>query len=112
MATATKITLPAVKNALINAGFVKAEWRNRSSEKLHNSGFLASHSEIWVKDSETDRVVMQKVIMVDWVMKYSKDSDAPHINSMINQMSEALTAAGIAHTVAEYSWANAIRIIK
>lgn len=113
MTTAIKITLPAVKTALINAGFIKAEWRNRSTEKLWNDGFLVSNSETWVRVGDTQQVTRQAIITVDWAMQYLKDSDAPHINAMTSKMSDALSAAGIAHKLVDGgSWANYIQIAK
>ena len=46
-------------------------------------------------------------------MQYLKDSDAPHINAMTSKMSDALSAAGIAHKLVDGgSWANYIQIAK
>lgn len=106
MKTAVKITRPAITKLLLEAGFVKAEWRNRNTEKLWNDGFLISVYD-WAYSGETTRrLEVNHQLAGSW-----KDDSKSDIDAMTAKMFEAIQQAGVeAELIVSDHWLNTIRI--
>jgi hypothetical protein len=105
MKTAIKITRPAITKLLLEAGFVKAEWRNRNTEKLWNDGFLISVYD-WAYSGETT-----KRLEVNHQLVWARESDKPAIDAMTAKMFETIQASGIeAQLIVSDHYFNTIRI--
>ena len=105
MKTAVKITRPAITKLLVEAGFTKAEWRNRSTEKLWNDGFLISLYD-WTYSGITT-----KRIEINHQLVWAKDSDKPAIDAVTAQMFQTLQDAGYeAELIVSDHYYNTIRI--
>ena len=87
--TTRKVTRPLVTKILVEAGFAKAEWRNRSTEKLWNDGFLVSTYDLTIAGVTTKRVE------INYALVHSTDRDKPAIDAMTRRMMGALELAGI-----------------
>jgi hypothetical protein len=106
MKTAIKITRPAITKLLVEAGFSKAEWQNRSSEKLRNDGFLISLYDLTIAGVTTYRLEVNHHLAGSW-----KDSAKPEIDVVTAQMFEAIQNAGIeAELIVSDYWLNSVRI--
>jgi hypothetical protein len=106
MNTAVKITRPAITKLLVEAGFIKAEWRNRSTEKLWNDGFLISLYDWTYSGVTTKRLEINHQLAGSW-----KDSAKPDIDSVTAKMFEAIQVAGYdAELIVSDHYLNTIRI--
>jgi hypothetical protein len=94
-----------VTKILIESGFVKAEWRNRSSEKLWNDGFLVNVYDFTIAGVTTKRVEVNHALV------WSSDKDKPQIDSITRKMMGALELAGIETKLMESDhFFNTVRI--
>jgi hypothetical protein len=101
----TKITRPQVTKILTEAGFAKAEWRSRATEKLWNDGFMVSTYDLTIAGVTTKRVE------VNYAFVHSTDKDKPAIDAMTRRLMGALELAGIQTEIIESDWSyNTIRI--
>ena len=103
--TAIKITRPAITKLLVESGFNKAEWRNRSTEKLWNDGFLISVYDWTFSGTTTKR------LEVNHQLVWANDSDKPAIDEVTAKMFEVIQASGIeAELIVSDHFYNTIRI--
>jgi hypothetical protein len=105
MQTAIKITRPAITKLLVEAGFTKAEWRNRSSEKLWNDGFLVSVYDWAYSGTRTKRIEINHQLV------WARESDKPAIDAVTAKMFEVIQNAGYeAQLIVSDYYYNTIRI--
>lgn len=102
--TAQTITRPKVTKTLLEAGFIKAEWRSRAKETIWNDGFMIHQSSGWRGENFLDL----EYHVSNW-NRYNKQE----ISQIIFNMSEVLTSAGLEHQVHDFSdeMAASIRFI-
>jgi hypothetical protein len=86
--TAQTITRPKVTKTLLEAGFIKAEWKSRAKETLWNDGFILAEAFSWTGD----RILDLEYHVANW-NRYNKQE----VSQILMNMSEILTSAGLEH---------------
>jgi hypothetical protein len=89
-ATTTKVTRPMINKILIDAGFTKALWRNRETERLWNNGFLISEHKHWTSLTAAE---VRFYIELGYTSMYHFNAEDEH--NTITAIAEALNNNGL-----------------
>ena len=107
--TTNKVTRPMINKILKDEGFIKAEWRNRETEKLWNDGYLVTEVKSWLSLTTSETCYFIEYAYQNW-----NNFDADEIHENIMGMALALKIKGldIFININRDGKADAIKVVK